>query len=61
MNYDSEEEGEELLTKRMKTRDSQWSVIIDFMEKHPQLATHSFDSLSSNEKLKELWKTFQIF
>ncbi|KAJ8954331.1 hypothetical protein NQ314_007119 [Rhamnusium bicolor] len=38
-----------------KMQDAHWLILIDFMEKHPSLATGKFTSASGKDQYKKLW------
>lgn len=44
------------MEKRVKTNPLQWSMFLDFAEKHPEILTKKFSSMGSKQKYNDLWK-----
>lgn len=44
------------MEKRVKTNPIQWSLFLDFAEKHPEILTKKFNSIASKQKYNEMWK-----
>lgn len=45
-----------IMERRAKTNPLQWSVFLDFAEKHPEIVTKKFTTVGGKQKYNELWK-----
>ncbi|KAK9709253.1 Myb/SANT-like DNA-binding domain [Popillia japonica] len=43
------------MSKRMKVKPTQWNIMLEFLEEHPQLITQKFDGINGREEYNKLW------
>lgn len=41
--------------KRMKTNSTQWAVLVEFVEIHPEMVTHKHTGVHGRQNYNKLW------